>query len=628
MTGGILLRFLYLDADPYYYEWVGYVTDEGRWVQHGRSLALYGILIEGNGLHFFIAPLFELVNYALFQLAGVSFLSSRIFTALCGSALLVLVWGCLRRVVTSQALLLGLTLLAFQADVVVLSRLATPEMVLMFFQLMIYFSIVSSVRSSRRMIAAGMLMLALAAMKLNMLMFLVIFSVMILFMPRKTVNATDKWRDLKLFWLGFAVPAAVIGSAGYFFLPLGLHSLPNQLPDLWSVINRFLLVSSVYNVISFPFTDTLSPTFNLWALGVWLSVLGWAAADRDKLDFMSHRHLTTLAIWITLYLVVMLTAGYFPSRYKVHILVPMALFIAVGTSLVQRVGIGKIIDHIGALKGATKFLWLAALGLPIAGLLSPLLGASARLFEMDAEKVRIKLVCFFLSYAVILFLLYRFKHKSRFAGCFLIFPIVGAMTWAFLSTTVSGYSFWPSTGLPFHALWWSLTLLAAVGVSVIVTKFVRRWQSTGCAFLITACAMFYLVISLFRISPGYLHPQYTMRAASRDLGLLLPPASTIVTVAAESLFNENKLPYRNFFAVNWPEEKPEILVVAFRHEWVKEVVEQEYHLMKTYDIFVSPEYDRSSHSAGVFSPKGVVVTVYKKNDTGPKKLPPVHDRRL
>lgn len=116
LIGGILLRFLYLNADPYYYEWVGYITDEGRWVQHGRSLALYGVLIDGNGLHFLIAPLFEFVNYAVFQLAGVSFLTSRIFTALCGSTLLVLVWEALRRAVTPQALLLGLTLLAFQAD--------------------------------------------------------------------------------------------------------------------------------------------------------------------------------------------------------------------------------------------------------------------------------------------------------------------------------------------------------------------------------------------------------------------------------------------------------------------------------------------------------------------------------
>ena len=30
LCAGIALRLLYLDADPYYYEWIGYITDEGR----------------------------------------------------------------------------------------------------------------------------------------------------------------------------------------------------------------------------------------------------------------------------------------------------------------------------------------------------------------------------------------------------------------------------------------------------------------------------------------------------------------------------------------------------------------------------------------------------------------------
>jgi hypothetical protein len=34
------MRFLYLGADPHYDEWVGYITDEGRWIGHARVLAL------------------------------------------------------------------------------------------------------------------------------------------------------------------------------------------------------------------------------------------------------------------------------------------------------------------------------------------------------------------------------------------------------------------------------------------------------------------------------------------------------------------------------------------------------------------------------------------------------------
>src|SRR5262249_59793581 len=39
---GVVLRFARLGADPYYYEWNGYITDEGRWIAHARALRLFG----------------------------------------------------------------------------------------------------------------------------------------------------------------------------------------------------------------------------------------------------------------------------------------------------------------------------------------------------------------------------------------------------------------------------------------------------------------------------------------------------------------------------------------------------------------------------------------------------------
>jgi len=90
---GVLLRCAYLDSDPYYDEWAGYITDEGRWVENARSLALRGTLFEEPwNLHFLMAPLFQLGTYVAFVVGGVSFLTSRLLTALSGSAMLVLFW--------------------------------------------------------------------------------------------------------------------------------------------------------------------------------------------------------------------------------------------------------------------------------------------------------------------------------------------------------------------------------------------------------------------------------------------------------------------------------------------------------------------------------------------------------
>jgi hypothetical protein len=115
MVTGISLRCLYLDADPRYYEWVGCITDEGRWIQEARNLALHGYMDFASlmNFHFFIAPLFQLSYYLVFELLGVSFLTSRLLTALSGSAILVLFWGCLRRAVSPQALLVGVALWSY-----------------------------------------------------------------------------------------------------------------------------------------------------------------------------------------------------------------------------------------------------------------------------------------------------------------------------------------------------------------------------------------------------------------------------------------------------------------------------------------------------------------------------------
>ena len=163
---GILLRCLYLDTDPRYYDWVGYITDEGRWIQGARNLALHGHVEVSSGMNFHLsmAPLFQLSNYLVFELLGVSLWTSRLFTALFGSAILVLFWRCLRRAVNPQALLVGVALLALQSDLIALSRVAVPEMVVMSFELAVYFLIVSGT-SPWQMVSAGALFLVACGMK-------------------------------------------------------------------------------------------------------------------------------------------------------------------------------------------------------------------------------------------------------------------------------------------------------------------------------------------------------------------------------------------------------------------------------------------------------------------------------
>lgn len=623
---GVLLRFLYLDADPYYYNWIGYITDEGRWVQNARSLALFGTSFDhGNNLHFLLAPLFQLANYLVFVAAGVSVLTSRIFTALAGSAILVVFWRGLRSTTTPQAMLLGITFLAFQADLVMLSRVAVPEMVIMLFQLLIYFMLVLSEGTRRRMLFAGVMLWLGVAMKATMLAFLPICLAIILFMPREsteTRTTPDRWRDVMWFSTGFAVPFLVVGVI-WFGCCAGDSS---SVAEYLSVIRQRVGLSGAYDVMSFPFEHAISPTFNVWALGLWLSMLAWMASGRDSIDSQSRRFLVTSTIWFALYFSLMLLMAYFPTRYKVHILIPMAVIMAIGISLLQRLGIQKVIGFFVNVQGPSGLLRLGILSLPTAVFAAPLLASIMGLTGTDPSRLRVKFACVLVAWIATTFVVERVRRNKQTMSFLFMFPIIAGMAWLFVETVrEGGFAFWPSPETQFHAASWSLFLLVASGFSTVMARTGADWEPAGCARFVTVAAMGYLTISLVGVAPGYMDPHYSIRDTSRDLGRLLGGSCGIVAQRAEGLFNGNSLRYSSYDRHKWKSEPPEIMVIVFTFDpeasfdgWLR----HEYQLVKSYNLYVSPEYLRlRPNGAVVPEAPGEVIRVYQRksvdNHLGP-----------
>ena len=274
---GVVLRLLYLDADPYYYEWRGYIADEGRWVQNARSLALHGNFFEPALTHFLVAPLFQVANYLSFVLGGVSIWTARIFTAVCGSVTLVLFWTTLRHSTTSAALLLGVCLLAFQPDLLMLSRVAVPETVLMTIQLAIYLTLVSDGPSGRRMLLAGGLLAVGIGLKLTMVLFLPVFSALIWILPRgagEGWNTSTKMRELCIFWASCVLPLSVAGFLSIGFGYVGVSGLS----AFGEVVSLKLNWTSTISKVRFLVTDPFAATLNVWALWIWLALLTLMAA--------------------------------------------------------------------------------------------------------------------------------------------------------------------------------------------------------------------------------------------------------------------------------------------------------------------------------------------------------------
>jgi hypothetical protein len=141
--------------------------------------------------------------------------------------------------------------------------------------------------------------------------------------------------------------------------------------------------------VNFLFVHPFSATLNIWALGLWLSALAWMSAGRDEINSHQRRYLLTSAIWIALYFSQMLLLAYFPTRYKVHILIPMAVNITMGISLLHRVTFCKVIESFAKAKRLSLLIRVTILSLPIASFISPLLTSAIALGGADPDRLRI-----------------------------------------------------------------------------------------------------------------------------------------------------------------------------------------------------------------------------------------------
>lgn len=596
---GILLRFLYLDADPHYYGWNGYVTDEGRWNESARSLVHYGSLFTHDGsLHLMLSPLFQFTNYLFYLFFDISRLTSRLFPAICGSLMLVLFYLRFRSRVTPQALLLGITLLAFQTDLVVLSRISIPEITVMLFQLLIFFTIITKKYSPFNMVIAGGLMLIAIGMKATVLPFLVIFSVVILTIPSKPLfdkACFGKLLNLLLFWAGFTFPVFLIGAPilfyDYLFCDLSnLHFIYH----LTSIIERFIGVPGhyFYNFVSFPFEHPISTTFNIWALGLWITVLSWTGTNKDDgIRCRYNRIIVASFTWFILYFVMMQSLRYFPERYKVHILIPMAVIITAGISLFQQVGIIKVVESFTKGKPRSQVFRIFILTFPTSVFISPLIIFLLTQVFTNSDRLLCKISCMTILSFIITIFVYNYRLEKKIICFLLIFPIIIGVGWQILQTVSAvNYHFWINSGAPNQAVNWTLILLLASIISVVLVSIIYQLSFSFLNRIITLASIFYLTISLVKIYPGYLNPQYSIKNTSIKIGILLADSSSVASNSADGLFMDNSIPYRWFNKYTWESDMPEIIVVAFRFKGDKDFLERNYRSVQKYKLYFSPEY--------------------------------------
>lgn len=609
---GILLRFLYLDADPYYYDWIGYITDEGRWIAHARGLALFGQASDvGWSLHLTLAPLYQASNYVIFSVSTVSLTTSRLLSAMAGSALLVTFWLLMRRVASPPAMLVGVTLLALEMDVLVLSRLALPEMVVMALHLLVYALIVATPGSLGRLALAGLLQAVAVGMKVTALPVFAIFLIIIL-ARAPTPGDRGRFRSLAVFGAGFAGPFVV----GMLIWSLCCYPRGIDLQTL-ETIRLFVRPSSAYNTFAFLFVNSLAPIINTWAVALWLGIVGWTSSD--DLNPLLRRYLRTATIWWVLYTVMMLGLSYFPNRYKVHVFVPVAISIAAGLTLFQKVGLAGVDAALARSRGLTLALRLGLIAFPTAVFLAPLPAAGLAWAVASPARLRFKLLAIAVSLALTGWILVQRRRRGSSAAFFVTFPVIAAIAWWTVRQPAFGGSpFWPSAFFLPYAGWWAAFLVATAAVTALTTTAVRRAGAVGATRLVAVGAVACIVLSIANIAPGYADPHYSIQGASRRLGERLSGYGGVVwALNAEGLFTENTLRYVTILGEpDWRAIRPEVLVTVFDPRDSEEVLGREDCLIERLPIYVSPEFFRS-HPELLLSPDTLVsARVYRRNVTG------------
>jgi hypothetical protein len=591
LAAGVALRLVHLDADPDYYAWVGYVTDEGRWIAHAREMALFGHLVNTEWLvHLLLAPLFQAVSFVIFSLLGVSIWTSRLLTAFSASALLLLFWLALRRVVAPAAMLVALALLAFEVDLLMLGRVAVPEVPAMLLQLAVFLLVATGRPTTGRLLGAGLVLLAMLGTKATTVFLVPIFSVLVLLQPPRE-GERRRWARLLPFWAGsLACGVLVLGAAAF-----AGRARPSLTANL-VILDGFLGLNTPYAVLAFPFDTDFGPVYNMWALGLCLVAVAWLARRDPPVPPALSRIFVAASLWVALYTVLMLSLAYFPDRYRVHVLVPMAVTLASGITIASRVPLETIATAVRG-RGLRAMAALVLLSLPTAALWAPLPAGLAGLIGVDATRLRVKLLCVAIMLAAVVWLVRRMAPvRPALVRILIVYPIVGVPVW--LAGQRSGLldpTFWSGPGASVRPWWvtgpWIATLLTALFLGAG-----RAWRPERWAALVPAAALCYGGLVVARVAPSYLHPHYTMKETSAALGATLAAGPDLLVASrAEGLFTGNRLPYRSTLGRTWPARKPERIVIVFRFDDPDDLLRKEYTLTATYRLFVSPEYE-DAHS--------------------------------
>jgi hypothetical protein len=584
---GILMRFVSLGADPRYYAWAGHITDEGRWIQQAREVALFGAPDLDYWLamvHLMVAPLFQAASWLSFSLFGVGFTSARLVSAVAGSCLLVAVWVFLRSRTSTRGAILALALVAFQRDLIFLSRVAIPEMSSTLFAFLAFTMLVAGPRSSGRAFLGGLLTAVGLGFKGTNLPIVVVM-VAVIVATHQEGDPAGRFRRTGSYL------AAVVGSAALVVVFAGLAGIGvmGRFANIWPALREFTQLSPSYDAATFLFRGEHSVSINAYLLGAWLVAGALLVAGRAPRGTPGAIYVGS-AVWASGWLMLAAVLDYFPARYIFHALVPLSVNVGAGWSLLGARDASAQADGDSPPPRSRRVLGLVWLAAPAAVMLAPavtgLLGYAgvpvSRFSIMSASIVALVLI----SIPLVL----RFARLDGAVAFLSTFGVASLVVWLLAFHWGVAARFWPDAGALDPLV---VVIAAAVATAVVAGGLFRArsaaraatFQATPIAVGMAAIAILGMVQSL----PPIVSPSYTLAEAGRELDTLLADRDGVWTNRAASVFLGTGLKYHEGYEF---EATPYAIVDMFNP--IPERLEPDFLLEREFRIDLGWEFTRGS----------------------------------